>query len=58
MIVDTAMQMKAQEFAVQYSTGVMKAVMDFTEDVSALLTQQMSQLDVGPAEMHMVDVLA
>lgn len=57
-IVGAAMEMHAQEFAAQYSVGVMKEQMDFVEDISMQLVQQMMQLSVGPAQSGSVDILA
>lgn len=57
-IVGAAMEMKAQQFAAQYSTGVMKETMDFYEDISMQLVQQMMQLSVGPAQTGSIDIMA
>lgn len=55
-IVSSAMAMKAQQFAAQYSTGVMKAQMDFTEEIASQLIDQLATLDVGMADVHAIDV--
>lgn len=57
-IVGAAMEMHAQQFATEYSTGVMKAQMDYVEDISMQLVQQMMQLSVGPAQTGSIDILA
>lgn len=57
-IVGSAMEMHAQQFATQYSVGVMKEQMDYFEDISMQLVQQMMNLSVGPAQSGSIDILA
>lgn len=56
-IVGSAMEMKAMQFAAEYSTGVMAMEMDMMEDISAQLVQQMLSLDVGAGPQQMIDVM-